>query len=63
MTHDAETQQWVLSVKSPENWKEGLSQAMRFSPLQGELNRPRMPEIEGLGRFAEPSWPFGALES
>lgn len=52
--YDAETQQWVLSVKSPEGTESFSGHALLTAT--GQLNRPRMPEIEGLGRFAGPSW-------
>ena len=52
--YDAETQQWVLSVKSPEGTESFSGHALLTAT--GQLNRPRMPEIEGMGRFAGPSW-------
>ncbi len=52
--YDAESQQWVLSVKSPEGTASFSGDALLTAT--GQLNRPRMPEIEGMERFSGPSW-------
>lgn len=54
MTFDEETASWSLEIVGPDG--EATFECQAVVSAVGQLNRPKMPDIEGLASFAGESW-------
>ena len=52
---DDERRLWTVTVRGPDGAEEAIEAEAVISAV-GQLNRPKMPDIEGLGRFAGPAF-------